>query len=77
MKIATPPAKLGLSASTSSLLSLSQRTDNFTAKADFISLLKAPQLQRKRLLARILMSYRAAIRMANMSAAVMFKCFCS
>jgi 5'-3' exoribonuclease 2 len=83
MKIATPSAKLGLTASTTSLSSLPQRADNFTAKADSIGLgapRNAQSLESAPVAAQALagsnrdvVANRAAIRMANMSAAEMLK----
>ncbi|OJA12735.1 hypothetical protein AZE42_05793 [Rhizopogon vesiculosus] len=83
MKIVTPSAKLGLTASTTSLSSLPQRAENFTAKADSIGLgapRNAQSLESAPVAAlalagsnRDVVANRAAIRMANMSAAEMLK----
>jgi len=83
MTIATPSAKLGLTASTTSLSSLPQRAENFTAKADSIGLgapRNAQSLESAPVAAQALagsnrdvVANRAAIRMANMSAAEMLK----
>jgi len=83
MTIATPSAKLGLTASTTLLSSLPQRAENFTAKADSIGLgapRNAQSLESAPVAAQALagsnrdvVANRAAIRMANMSAAEMLK----
>lgn len=83
IKIATPSAKLGLTASTTSLSSLPQRAGNFAAKADSIGLgapRNAQSLESAPVAAQALagsnrdvVANRAAIRMANMSAAEMLK----
>ncbi|KAG0702351.1 exoribonuclease 2 [Suillus ampliporus] len=83
IQIATPSAKLGLTASTTSLSSLPQRADNFAAKADSIGLgapRNAQSLEVAPVAAQALagsnrdvVANRAAIRMANMSAAEMLK----
>ncbi|KAG2158950.1 exoribonuclease 2 [Suillus bovinus] len=84
IQFAAPSAKLGLTASTTSLSSLPQRADNaFAAKADSIGLgapRNAQSLEVAPVAAQALagsnrdvVANRAAIRMANMSAAEMLK----
>lgn len=84
IQFATPSAKLGLTASTTSLSSLPQRADNaFAAKADSIGLgapRNAQSLEVAPVAAQALagsnrdvVANRAAIRMANMSAAEVLK----
>ncbi|KAG1786321.1 5'-3 exoribonuclease [Suillus plorans] len=84
IQFAVPSAKLGLTASTTSLSSLPQRADNaFAAKADSIGLgaprnaqsLEVAPVSAQALAGsnRDVVANRAAIRMANMSAAEMLK----
>ncbi|KAG1791534.1 exoribonuclease 2 [Suillus plorans] len=84
ISFAVPSAKLGLTASTTSLSSLPQRADNaFAAKADSIGLgaprnaqsLEVAPVSAQALAGsnRDVVANRAAIRMANMSAAEMLK----